>query len=289
MMQPYKCPFHYIGSKAKLLPQILPLIDSVNPKCVIDVFAGGFSVGANVKCKKVVYNDKCNELTELIKYFYYSNTQILLDKIDEEIFKRKLSKTNTQAYKNLRDEYNVSKEPLLLYLLICFSFNHQIRFNSMQKFNTPFGKNRSSYNVVTKAALKDFIRKIKEKDIEFHSFDFSNFEMFSFPAGSVFFFDPPYTLSTGSYNDGKRGNLSWDVSDEIRLYDFLKSVDKGGYYFVLTNFLNSGSKKNTLLEDFCSHFLTRNLSSDYTNSNYHKSASSQKEILVTNISYGNTH
>ena len=38
------------------------------------------------------------------------------------------------------------KDIMDFFVLICFAFNHQIRFNNSHQFNTPFGKERSSYN-----------------------------------------------------------------------------------------------------------------------------------------------
>ena len=40
-----------------------------------------------------------------------------------------LSQTNAEGYNALRAEYNQSKSLLDLFVLTCYSFNHQIRFN----------------------------------------------------------------------------------------------------------------------------------------------------------------
>jgi len=277
----YKCPFHYIGSKAKLLPQILPILDKPNPDWVIDLFAGGFSVGANCKCKKVICNDKNAQLVELIEWLYQGNKEEVLQKIEGEIENRGLSKTNADSYRKLRNDYNKHPTPDLLYLLICFSFNHQIRYNQSGLFNTPFGKNRSSYNLETRQALSHFIDLIQEKDIVFSSSDFTSVTT---PAGKgVVFADPPYLISVGSYNDGNRGVVSWDENDEKMLYDYLEELDKNGVNFVLTNFLTSGGRVNHMLQNFSSKFIITKLDSNYLNSNYHKKIEAQQEVLVRNF------
>ena len=43
-----KSPLNYIGGKYKLLPEILPLFPE-NIGNFVDLFGGGFNVGANVK------------------------------------------------------------------------------------------------------------------------------------------------------------------------------------------------------------------------------------------------
>ena len=51
-----KNPFNYIGGKY----EILPLIKSNLPKNIntfYDLFGGGGTVGINVNCEKVIYND----------------------------------------------------------------------------------------------------------------------------------------------------------------------------------------------------------------------------------------
>ena len=59
-----KSPLNYIGGKAKILDQILPLF----PKEInnfIDLFAGGCNVGINVKANKVYLNDNLTYLIEM--------------------------------------------------------------------------------------------------------------------------------------------------------------------------------------------------------------------------------
>lgn len=90
-------------------------------------------------------------------------------------------------------------------------------------------------------------------------------------------------LSTGSYNDGNRGIVSWDVNDEKRLYDYLKLLDSEGVKFILTNFVKVGHKENEILKQFCANYKTILLKSDYSNSNYQKKKIEQKEILVRNF------
>jgi site-specific DNA-adenine methylase len=60
-----KNPFNYIGAKYKLLPQILPLFPD-NIDTFVDLFGGSGEVGLNVKADRVVYNDKCEALVNIL-------------------------------------------------------------------------------------------------------------------------------------------------------------------------------------------------------------------------------
>lgn len=278
----YKCPFHYIGSKAKLLGQILPIIDSYQPDVLIDLFAGGFSVGVSCSCSDVVYNDANYLFEALIELLYKSDKAKFLSSIQGEVKKRNLSKTNKEAYEKLRSDYNKTKDPILLYLLISYSFNHQMRFNHTGDFNTPFGKNRSYLSSSTIKDLNSFIDKLKSKKIIFCSKDFEDVKPID-GKKCLFFVDPPYLLSTGSYNDGNRGLVSWNDEKEKRLYDFLDKIDNEGCAFVLTNFISSGKTINQYLSNFSKKYKTKLIKSSYKNSNYHKKSVEQEEIIVRNF------
>jgi len=55
-----KSPLNYIGGKAKILDQILPLFpNDINN--FIDLFAGGCNVGININANKIYFNPHCNQ------------------------------------------------------------------------------------------------------------------------------------------------------------------------------------------------------------------------------------
>jgi len=56
-----------------------------------------------------------------------------------------LSSYNKDGFNRLRNDFNDKKEKddeyyLMLYLLIVYSFNNQLRFNRKGEFNLPVGK-----------------------------------------------------------------------------------------------------------------------------------------------------
>ena len=130
-------PLNYIGGKYKLLPQILPYFpQKINT--FVDLFCGGCNVGINVNAQKVIFNDNLSYLIDLYRIFHNSDNDTVVGHIDHRINQFNLSLTNAEGYKNLRILYNKERNPLDLFVLVAYSFNHQIRFNNSHEFNNPF-------------------------------------------------------------------------------------------------------------------------------------------------------
>jgi DNA adenine methylase len=207
---------NYIGGKYKLLEQILPLF----PKEIntfVDLFAGGCNVGLNVKSEKKICNDNLKFLLEMYQEFQKNSLSEILQHIENQINKFELSLTNEKGYKQLREHYNTHKNPLDLFVLVAFSFNHQIRFNNSHEFNNPFGRERSSFNDTMRANLIQFVRKIQTTNIHFTCFDFAQFDFSHLTSTDFVYCDPPYLISLGTYNDGKRGFTGWNETQEFTL------------------------------------------------------------------------
>ena len=128
----------YTGNKYKLLNQIIPLFSKAHT--FVDLFCGSGCVGINVleKYDKVVFNDKYH-IYRLLRWIKDNKLEALIKDINNYIGIFKLSNANKDGYYQLRDMYKTLKMDIFLYLLICHSFNNQIRFNSKGEFNLPFG------------------------------------------------------------------------------------------------------------------------------------------------------
>lgn len=150
-----KSPLNYTDGKYKILDKIIPKFSS-EINTFVDLFSGGFNVGINVTSNKIICNDNIIYLIELYEHIKKTETEELVLKIKKVINEYKLDKTNKEGYLKLRNEYNLSKKPILLFVLICFPFNHQLRFNNSHQFNAPFGKDRSEYNIRIEENLKVF-------------------------------------------------------------------------------------------------------------------------------------
>ena len=279
-----KSPLNYIGGKSKLLKQLIPLFPK-NINNFIDLFAGGCNVGLNVKAEQHYFNDNLVPLINLYKTFLSSNTDDTIKYIKNRISELKLSKQNKQGYNQLRFEYNKTKEPLDLFVLICFSFNHQIRYNNKHEFNVPFGKDRSSFNVSTETNLIQFIKKIKSINTKFSSFDFNEFNFNNLTINDFVYCDPPYLITTGSYNDGKRGYKGWTNKEETQLLEKLDKLHEKNIRFGLSNVIKHKDRENEILLQWIKsndNYFINYLKMNYSNSNYQSKKMNSVEVLITN-------
>ncbi len=197
-----KSPLNYTGGKHKILSQIIPLFPK-NINCFVDLFAGGGNVGLNISANKIILNDNLVYLIDLYKKLQKTPMKKILEHIYKKIDEYALSISNKEGYIKLREYYNKTKDPLDLFVLISYSFNHQIRFNNNHEFNNPFGKKRSRYNASIEFNLKSFIGKLHHENIELHSSNFENLDLSFLGINDFIYCDPPYLITTGTYNDGK--------------------------------------------------------------------------------------
>ena len=282
-----KSPLNYIGGKYKLLEQILPLF----PKKInrfVDLFAGGCNVGINANAKEIIFNDNLTYLIELFQTFHSKELETVITHIENRILEFDLSLTNEEGYKKIREFYNENKNPLDLFVLIAYSFNHQIRFNNSHKFNNPFGKNRSSFNKTMKLNLERFIIQLKTKNIQFSNVSFEKYDYSFLSKNDFVYCDPPYLITTGSYNDGKRGFKGWSEKEEFDLLKILKQLNSKSVNFALSNVIEHKGKSNDILINWLNQnpsFNVNYLNKNYSNSNYqtkNRDKNGSVEVLITN-------
>lgn len=294
---------NYTGGKYKLLPQILPLFPQKVEKFV-DLFCGGCNVGINVECNKVLFNDSEVHLIGLLNVLKKWQNKKIFDFLFKTIDKYNLSlsykygyefygckstsglgKYNKEGYLKLRNDFNNinikdDEYYLMLYLLIVYSFNNQIRFNKKGHFNLPVGKR--DFNLRMQKKLRDFVDRIKNGDYIFTNFDFRNFDIDELSDKDFFYIDPPYLITCATYNEGE----GWTEQDEYDLLYFIKKLDEKNIKFALSNVIEAKGKTNIILKKWIDEnkFNIIDLDYTYSNSNYHKKQREYvtKEILVTN-------
>ena len=270
-----KSPLNYVSGKYKLLPQILPLFPK-NINTFVDLFGGGFNVGINVPSKEVVYNDLNLPVVQILEYIHRNETDKILSEIDKTVEQYDLSKINKRGYLKLRGYYNklVFKSPIILYTLICYAFNNQIRFNSKGEFNMPFGKQKSSFNPTLRERFIEFSEAISNKDCKFTNADFREFIGVAFGENDFLYCDPPYFNSTATYNE----NGGWTNADEEDLRDMLATSN---VKWALSNNLKTNPTLKNWAEnhDYKIHYLN----TTYGNCNYQKKDKTKDiEVLITN-------
>ena len=134
------------------------------------------------RSNKLILNDINKELIELFKVFKQNNFDNIFDEINNLIIQYGLSQSsvygytyyqsnssaglgdfNRNQYLKLRDDFNQynkrdDKYYLMLYVLIVYSFNNQIRFNKKGNFNLPVGKR--DFNIKMQNKLSKFINRL---------------------------------------------------------------------------------------------------------------------------------
>ena len=282
-MQYIKAPMNYIGNKYRIMKQIQKWFPK-KINVMVDIFCGGCDVTFNTKADRHIANDLNFFVIDIYKEFQRLGVDKAIEQIDQTICDWKLTKENKEAYENFREYYNRTKKPLDLYVLMCFSFNYQFRFNSAHEYNNPFGKSRSSFNDVMRENLTRLHGMIEQ--VEYTSCDFREFDYSFMKSGDFLYADPPYLITCGSYNDGKRGFQGWGEKDEKELYDILDKLSERGIKFALSNVSHHKGEKNDILLDWrrMGKYHMHKINFHYNNCNYHtkNAANSTQEVLITN-------
>lgn len=276
----FESPLNYIGSKAKVMPYIRQNL--IVTDTFVDVFGGGFNVGINSASNNIIYNDINFIVKQLIESFQKYDTYDYIIYAKKFIEKHQLEKGNKESYLSARDFYNElpesKKDPRMLFTIILYSFQQQIRFNSNYGFNNTAGVRW--FNDCILAKLISFSRVIKEKNITFLSDDFIHLRNhIAVNKDTFLYLDPPYKLTTGSYNDGKRGFKGWDDELEQELFTFIDEMTQQNVPCMLSYVLEHKGITNTALEEW----ITRN---NYTYITLGDiigiSGQPRKEILILN-------
>ncbi len=296
------CPFNYTGGKFKLLKQLQPLFDE--KEVFLDLFAGGGNVGINSSSTKIIFNDSNEKMIDLIEFIKETNTDILLKQIDDIIDEyglsntalygysyydcnsiRGLAKYNKEGFLKLRNAFNAKiitgeTDYLMLYVLMVFSFNNQIRFNKKGLFNLPVGKR--DFNSKMRSKLVLFSEELKSKDAQFMRKDFRDISLDDFSRETFIYCDPPYLITNATYNE----NGMWTEIEEKALLQFLDAANAKDFSFALSNVLVSKNNRNEILCNWIENrgYYCHYLNKSYSNSNYHRKNknSISEEVLITN-------
>ena len=298
-------PLNYTGGKYKLLPQILPHFpDSID--VFVDLFCGGCNVGINVNANKVIYNDVDEHLLYLYNTFKNLDKQSTFEWIHEIIDKYQLSDVskngydyygcesgkglgdyNREHYLKLRQDFNTKITEdyyyyIMLYVIIVYAFNNQIRFNSKGEFNLPVGKR--DFNKKMAEKLSAFIDVIQSQNCVFTCKDFRDFDISGLDGNDLVYVDPPYLITCATYNE----QGGWNEQSEKDLLAFLDNLSANGIRFALSNVLRSKGKENRLLIDWLERnggrYKALGLDYSYSNSNYQTKdkSSPAEEVLIVN-------
>ncbi len=240
----YESPLNYIGSKNKIIKDIKKYLPE-KFSTFIDAFGGGCNVGINMATDSIKYNDINFFVKDLIESFKINDTYQYILFMKKIIAKYGLEKGNSEAYIKARNDYNSlslnKRDPRFLYTLILYGYQQQIRFNGSFGFNNPVGMRWFNDKVLEK--MISFSRRIKEINISFDSNSYMDIVK-NINSDTLIYFDPPYSLTTGSYNDGKRGFKGWNDKLEKELFNFADKLNKKNIPFILSYIFEHKGNKN---------------------------------------------
>lgn len=227
-------PLNYTGSKSKMIDIIKQHLPAQPITTFVDAFGGGFNVGINIPSNYTIYNDINPFIEGLIKSFR-TDVYSYLIYVSKLINKYKLSPDNKDGYLALRNKYNETsidkRDPRMLYTLILYGFQQQIRFNTNHGFNNPHGSRW--FNECLLSKFITFARCSKDKNVEYCNLSFDQLANRVTPDTFVYA-DPPYRSTLGVYNDGKRGFEGWTIKHEQNLCSFLDQINEQGSRFMLS-------------------------------------------------------
>ena len=289
-------PIRWAGSKKKLLNEMLKVFFVREKNNYIEPFLGSGVVLINVLNNNSILKYKnfyVNDVNKNVINFYITikdNVNELIQSIKklEKQYNACTYEEKEKMYYDMRDKYNNIKtkeksKTAIFYFLMKAGFNGVYRENKKGEFNVPFGK-KDKINV-------DYDNLIEISNliqtVNFYCMDYSDFfEMLkekNVIDNSFVYCDPPYLITTGSYNDGNRGIKDWTVDDEKNLLNILDDLNSRGVKFALSNVLVANDKKNDILTEWSKKYTIYIIKNTFNNSNYRrKSKDDTIEVLITN-------
>ena len=250
-----KTPIFYMGNKEKLIRKGLIELFPQNINTFFDLFCGSGIVSLNVKSENKILNDYDVNIINLINYFKENTPKDIVNKVDYLIEKYKLPtfSTDTRVYRGdreifkekyniLRDDYNLTKNIELLYILNIFSNSHMLRFNSKGNFNMPFGN-----GYFTNQCRNNILNNTYKELSNITNLDFREYFNYDFNKNDFIYLDPPYLNTIATYNE----NEGWTLNDEKDLMKLCDKLNKNNIKFALSNVFRNKGIENIHLIKWC--------------------------------------
>ena len=193
----------------------------------------------------------------------------------KEFVKTYFAKYNKEAYYKMRRDFNNDKDDMmLLYMLLIYGFNRMLRFNSKGDFNLPVGNVDFNKNVVN--ALNSYFDYVSDKDIELFNMDFQDFiEKVQPTPNDMVYLDPPYLITFSEYNK------LWNEDSEMRLIDYLDTLNSRGIRFAVSNVLWHRKRYNGTFNEWAQKYNVVKIKSNYISFNDNTEKDTY-EVLVKN-------
>lgn len=235
----YNSPLKWVGSKQKILSNILPYIGE--PRTFVEPFIGSATVSLNVHAQKYVMNDMNYDLINL--YLHLINDSDLILEESKQYF----YSMNSDRYYSVREQFNASPvdsvgRASLFLVLNKFAFNGVCRYNKSGMFNVPYGKSISKS--FPQKEINDFIKHFDSKEIVWSHGDFANEKLYeNLGEGDVVYFDPPY-LPAEEFESNFTSYTKEDFSNiqHQHIVEICKRLSSNGVICLVSNHLTSITK-----------------------------------------------
>lgn len=287
MMKIKRSPIFYMGNKHKLLKQLIPLFPD-SCEVFVDAFGGSGVVSMNYQgSEKTIYNELNEDIVGLVNMVKTSNIDVLNEYYNKKIevynLRKKSNKQdptlNKEGYLKLRKEYNESekREYRDLFLLMCYSINHLLRFNQKNEFNVSNGND--SYNEKNYQQLKDMQESFK--DVIVSNRDVFDLKLDDLTEKDFVYLDPPYLNTTAVYNE-KKAFGGWCIDDDYRLFSLLETLNKKGIRWGMSNVFENRGTTNEHLKEWCEQkgWYVYHLNRNYNP--FSRGNSNNDEVYITN-------
>ena len=273
---------NYTGGKKWAIKEFVAYFPE-NINTFVDVFGGGFTVGVNVTANAIIYNEKMNELADLIENLSKNTVEFNFNKVQDTIKEFGLTKGNKEAYLNLMKSYNDNgkTEWFKLITLILFAGHNRIRFSKNDKFNTSYGKT-NYFNKSLQRKFKRFTEAlIEKKNITYSSEDYSFVRDLGLGVNDFVYVDPPYLITRAEYNK------DWKQAQEEGLLSLLDELHADGVKFALSNVFQHKGETNHILIKWAKKYHVSFIDKKYEQGNVDLE-NETVEVLITNYKIKNS-
>ncbi len=306
-----KTPLNYTGNKSRLMSQFKNYFPE-KVDVFVDLFCGGATVGLSIDAKKVIFIDNNINVINLLKHLSKYEFNLILFRLEKliekynlsysakhgyEKYRREIIKKDNNGFKEfnkigyyrLRSDYNSIEDKSsadaldLLYLLVVYAFNNDMRFNSRGEFNLPVGKTDFNKNNIEK--LRNYIDRVKNINCEFICGDFREKKVENILLQADFIYaDPPYLIGNAVYNE----TSNWTEETEQELITLLEKLNKNNKKFAVSNMLNKVGSTNKPLNNWLFNRLDLHIIDidyHYRGASYNKinRNAQEREVLITNF------
>jgi len=205
-------PLQWAGSKNKVLPILLPVLEKYRKKVFCEPFVGAANVALNFDADRYILADYNQDLI-------HSFVRMRDDKESYVEACEGLFKQGFDVYYNVREQFNATNprgRTAMFQYLNKHGFNGLCRYNKDGKFNVPIGTATKPKNVPVEQ-IDYFNKRFNKIPTQFQSKDFvSLFHELQVMEDVLIYCDPPYVPLTTDFKYTADG---FDFNQQARLRD----------------------------------------------------------------------